>query len=302
MPKYKSKIELESGAVKYEYGRQAIKERASKKLHQCRVVEDNIEKIINRVISDVKRNIDEALAVGIMLCTYERIGNDDSAQSGHFGVTNLEARHFTDNKSHIEIDYVGKSGVVQHKEIYDPVITSAIRQKLKRCQPRARIILCTPQACNEWLRPFNCTSKDVRTFAANRLMAHQLKEADKVSGNNGWARKRRAKIFYDAVGVVSKDLGHRPKTLIDMYLNNVLVKNYIKTGAIRENPSIETQQDIANYMTKQGIPCWIYGEFVVCENNGLIGIQKTDSGYTLIRSDSKTIFRTLSGLLESLKV
>jgi hypothetical protein len=253
VPKYKAKIELESGAVKYDYGKGAIKERASKKLHQCQVVSDNIDKIINRVITDSKRCIDEALAIGIMLCTYERIGNDWSAEDGHYGVTNLEGRHFTDKKASVTIDYIGKSGVKQHKEIYDPVIVNAIRLKLARCHPNARLLFCTPQACNEYLRPFGCTSKDIRTFAANRLMAQELGKSEDILGYDWKSRKQRGQVFYDAVGSVSKDLGHKPKTLISMYLTKVLVSNYFKNGTIKENPSRSiTRENPSNVNTPIG--------------------------------------------------
>lgn len=308
MPKYKDKKELESGNVSYQYGKQAIKERNQKKLNQCRVVEDNIEAIIEKVAKEIKRGTEEALAIGIMLCTFERIGNDDSASDGHYGITNLEGRHFTDHKTWIELNYIGKSGVEQHKEIHDPIIVNAIRLKLARTPKNSRLLNCTPVACNEFLRPFSCTSKDIRTFAANRLMADDLAKSKKIYGNGYKANKIRNQIFNRAAKRVAEDIGHKPNTLKGMYLNSILTNSYLKKGVIRENPAPQTKMTAENNLFAEILRIGVNVEQIDSElhvwpsKNKKMIIKKSGGKYLAKLPDGRNaVFSNLEDLINIIK-
>jgi len=290
MPKYKEKRELESGNIQYLYGKDALKERGKKKANQCKVLEDNIDKLIDKVIKEIKRGSDEALAIGIVLCTFERIGNDDSSKDGHYGVTNLEGRHFTDHKTWIEINYIGKSGVEQHKEICDDIIVNAIRIRLAKTPANARLLSCTPAACNDFLRPFSCTTKDIRTYAANKLMSDELANSKKIYGNGYKATRIRNNIFNKAAKRVAEYIGHKPSTLKGMYLNPNLATSYIKFGKVKVKADKTSLDDFCRKINSNGFAASIIDESIVAKINDLeVKIQVCKSGY-LAKSENRISF------------
>ena len=96
--KYKSKkkVKTESGEdmTVYEYSDRQIANRNKKKAERIEKLRKSIGKLRTTVKRDMKSSDPEksltALAVALMDHTYERVGNDESAKDGHFGVTGLE--------------------------------------------------------------------------------------------------------------------------------------------------------------------------------------------------------------------
>jgi DNA topoisomerase IB len=227
-PKYTDIKVLDNGRKVYLYGNSAIKSRFAKKDKKLSSIKSEIGEIISRVRQDISNGSEPALIVGLILCTYERVGNDESASAGHYGASNLEKRHVSKLNDGIMLDYIAKSGVHQNKIVTDSLIIKEISRRLVGKSSKDRIFLCTPKQVNDYLSKFGITSKDIRTFAANKFMSDALLSSPKHDRQSD-----RRRVFGEKLIEVSQIIGHNPKTLSSMYLSPSLKKNYIESGRIK---------------------------------------------------------------------
>lgn len=182
--------------------------------------------------SDNERTMLNALAVGIMDKTAERVGNNDSASNGHYGVTGLKCHHIKVRGNQVRLQYIGKSGVKQDKRFSDKDIAGILKKRVRECK---RFIFETsdgrkisPDSVNRYLSQFDITAKDIRGYLANRFMVERLK------GFQGELQgpKERKKVFLKEVKAVSKKVGHTKATLRKHYLLPKLETNYIERGIL----------------------------------------------------------------------
>ena len=84
---------------------------------------DNVDRLKRKVKADLYSSDEKtrltALIVRIMMITSERVGNEDSAKNGHFGVTQFRKKHISVIDNTVYLDYVGKSGVDHVKQFTD---------------------------------------------------------------------------------------------------------------------------------------------------------------------------------------
>ena len=220
---------LPNGRQVYIYDEDGIAERKSIKVSKISKIKREIGSIISRVEKDISEGSDQALIVGLILCTYERVGNDESASSGHYGASNLERRHVKKIDGGILIEYVAKSGVSQSKPVFDKLVVSEILSRIKSKRNSDRIFTSTPKQVNEYLDQFGITSKDIRTFAANKFMADALfSEKTTPTTKNG-----RNKVFKEKLDSVAGIIGHKPSTLKSMYLSDSLKDDYLESGIVK---------------------------------------------------------------------
>jgi DNA topoisomerase IB len=160
------------------------------------------------------RSNDTALAVAVILCTYERVGNETSAKNGHYGVSNLLKDHiFFSSPDYIELRYVGKSGVNQVKPIHEPSVCELIHKRSKG-NKKDRLFNTTPQQVNEYLSEFGITSKDIRTYAANKFIEDATRYVQCKSNAD------KARLYRNAATTVAGIIGNKPATLKSMYLHD----------------------------------------------------------------------------------
>lgn len=220
---------LPNGRQVYIYDEDGIAERKSIKVSKISKIKREIGRIISTVEKDIAEGSDQALIVGLILCTYERVGNDESASGGHYGASNLEKRHVKKIDGGILIEYVAKSGVSQSKPVFDKLIASEILSRIKSKSGEDRIFTSTPKQVNDYLNQFGITSKDIRTFAANKFMTDALlSEKTTPSTKNG-----RSKIFKEKLNSVASIIGHKPSTLKSMYLSDSLKDDYLESGIVK---------------------------------------------------------------------
>lgn len=233
-PKYTEKLVLNSGNVVYKYSEKSLAARKKKKVTRTKNIRKSVSDIISAVSSDIlsrsKSISDPAAVVMLILCTYERVGNDLSASEGHFGASNLEKHHVTKRNGYIELDYIAKSGVRQIKPVHEPILVDFILKRINCLQQHDRIFQCSPQQVNDYLDKFDVTSKDIRTFAANRFMSDELKSLGK--SHELKTKTQRHAIFRNALDNVAVVIGHKPATLKSMYLSDKLKNSYINDGKI----------------------------------------------------------------------
>jgi DNA topoisomerase I len=248
--KSKKKVKTQDGddMTVYEYSDRQIANRNKKKAERI----EKLRKAIGKVRAKVKKDLHSqdpektllALAVALMDHTYERVGNDESAKDGHFGVTGWCKKHVSFGGKGATIKYVGKSGVKHEKKITDPAIRTALKDAYEAVENDNDEILSwdggrvTAEKVNAYLANFDITAKDLRGFHANREMQERLKKARKSGGSLPEDKKKRAKQlkdeFKEALEGAADAVGHEPSTLRSQYLVPGLEENYLKDGTVSD--------------------------------------------------------------------
>lgn len=214
---------------------QELKQRWATKRNAIYNLRDNIERLKRRVKIDLHSDNEKdritALIVRTMLNTSERIGNEESASNGHFGITQFKKNHVKVLGSRVRLNYTGKSGVEHEKDFCD----SSCAQLLKNLRTRNNEFIFTtddgfrirPDRVNRYLKQFDVKSKDIRGFNANRMMVMELNRIGKIK-----EEKDRPKIFNQALRKIAEKIGHGSPTLRKHYLLPEIEENFYKTGSV----------------------------------------------------------------------
>ena len=245
--RFKKKVETDKGNIVYVYSERQVALRNKKKAERIAKLEKALSKIRSTVKQDLRSDDPEkkltALAVALMDHTFERVGNDESAEErGHFGVTGWQRGHISFSKGKATVSYTGKSGVKQKKIISDATILKALRDAYDGVKGDDACIFSwengrvTAEKVNAYLKPFDVTAKDIRGFHANSEMKKRLQEARKEGGSLPTDKKKaQAQLkeeFKSVLSEVAKAVGHEPKTLASQYLVPNLEETYLKDGTV----------------------------------------------------------------------
>lgn len=179
-----------------------------------------------------------ALVIRVMLYTSERVGNEGSAENGHFGITQFKNKHIKIDGNRVNLDYMGKSGVEHEKNFCDETSAVMISELLRR---RNDFLFTTedgfrikPDRVNRYLNYFNAKSKDIRGFNANRMMTMELNRIGKVSDV-----KERPKVFNASLRKIGAKIGHGAPTLRKHYLLPEIVTVFYKYGYLGSKIKID---------------------------------------------------------------
>lgn len=211
-----------------------IKQRWDSKRESIYSLKSNINKLKRNVRQDLacpnEKDRLTALVIRIMLYTSERVGNEESASNGHFGVTQFKNKHIKVEGNRVTLDYVGKSGVEHEKSFVDETCAVMIKDLLSR---RNQFVFTTkdafrikPDRVNRYLSNFNAKSKDIRGFNANRLMVMELNRVGKTE------EKQRAKVFNASLRKIGAKVGHGASTLRTHYLLPEIEETFYRGGSV----------------------------------------------------------------------
>ena len=207
---------------------------------------EHIDKIANSIRSlryNVTKDLNEgddkerltALAIAIMDKTAERVGNSDSADNGHFGVTGFKKRHIKVVGDKVRLNYIGKSGVRHEKEFTDSVIAKNLKWAIS--QSNCEFVFCTDdgfrikaEKINRYLSDYGISAKDIRGYSANRwiidrLNAIEIKDIPETE-------QKRSRKFNKIVKSVAAKVGHGAATLKKHYLLPELESEFVEKGEI----------------------------------------------------------------------
>lgn len=250
--KYKDKKEVPKSDGKgtttvYEYGPRQVAKRHKDKAVRIEALRKKMADLRQKARGDLTASDPEtrltALAVCLMDETYERVGNEQSAKDGHYGVTNWTADHITLSDKAATIKYTGKSGVKHEKKVTNARVLSALRKALKG-KGKGDKVLCDGDECsilakdvNAYLKPYGITAKDIRGLHANEEMKHHLKAQRKAGpADLPRSRKERDEIlkaeFQAALDLAAAAVGHEPSTLRSQYLVPNMEDAYIHDGTV----------------------------------------------------------------------
>lgn len=249
----------------YEYSDKHIEKRNKNKAEQVEKLRGSIDKLRTQyrkdLTSDDEKTRNTALAVGLMDVTFERVGNDESAKEGHFGVTGWQKKHVTFSGGKAIIKYVGKSGVDHVKEVTDAAILKALKVALKG--KKDNDLVCDGEDCsvgatdvNKYLAPFDVSAKDIRGFHANSEMHDRLKAVRSKGGKLPTDEKEREKKLKDefkqALEETAEAVGHEPSTLRSQYLVPGLEDDFMDDGKLN-NSFVKKAFDIDRALLAQFI-------------------------------------------------
>lgn len=246
--KYKNKKQVDKadGSGKttvYEYTKGQVDHRNREKAKKVEKLRGQLGDLQAQVKKDLKSSDEKtrnlALVVGLINDTYERVGNDDSAEDGHFGVTGWQAQHVSVSGGKAHFTYVGKSGVKQKKTTDDASLVKAVEAALQGKSGEDALFSVGSQDVNEYLKPFDITAKDIRGLHANRVMQGHLKDLRAKGGKLPEDKKERDEKLKDefnkALEATAGDVGHEAATLRGQYLVPGLEDNYLKDGSVVDN-------------------------------------------------------------------
>lgn len=250
--KYKDKKEVSKSDGKgtttvYEYGPRQVAKRHKEKAVRIEALRKKMADLRQKARGDLTASDPEtrltALAVCLMDETYERVGNEQSAKDGHYGVTNWTADHITLGDKAATIRYTGKSGVKHEKKVTNARVLSALRKAIKG-KGKGDKVLCDGGECsilakdvNAYLKPYGITAKDIRGLHANEEMKHHLKAQRKAGpADLPHSRKEKDEIlkaeFQAALDLAAAAVGHEPSTLRSQYLVPSMEESYVHDGTV----------------------------------------------------------------------
>lgn len=259
--KEKKKVRSEDGGetTVYVYSERQVAKRNKDKAERIEKLSGSINKLRAKVKKDLKSSDPEklltALAVALIDHTYERVGNDESAKDGHFGVTGWKRKHVSFGKDGATIKYVGKSGVKHEKKVTDAAIKNALKDAYEACEGDDGCLFSwdggsvSADKVNSYLKPFDVTAKDLRGYHANQEMRTRLKTVRADGGALPEDKKKlAAKLkaeFKKALEETSDAVGHEASTLKSQYLVPGLEDKFLEDGTIIDKlGSVPTYDDV----------------------------------------------------------
>ncbi len=232
--------------VVYEYSDRQVARRHNEKAKRLESFKDNLGKLRAKVKRDLTSKDAKvsgiALAVALVDHTYERIGNPNSADDGHFGVTGWQGKHLTFKDGEAVLQYVGKSGVSHRKTIGIKWLVDEIKKATKGRKDSDTIVhngegAISASDVNAYLADFEITAKDLRGFHANTLMQRELRKVRE--GKLPDDKKEREALlkeeFTKALDTVAKQVGHTSGMLKGQYLVPGLEDQFLKDGTVMDD-------------------------------------------------------------------
>lgn len=213
-----------------------IENRWDKKKDDIHELSNNIHRLKANITKDLKSDNEKealtALVLATMNRTAERVGNQDSADNGHFGVTGLKKKHVKTDGNKVTLIYTGKSGVKQNKEFSDERIANGFRQAIKNSPSSCIFETCDGfniknDRINRYLEEYDVSAKALRGYAANKLIVEKLNKYPIPE------EEKKRKTLYNTVSrTVADHLGHGVSTLKKHYLVPELPVYYVEKGKI----------------------------------------------------------------------
>lgn len=227
-----------------------IEARWRKKKESIERLSEKIRSLRNNLTRDIKGEDERerltALAISVIDKTAERVGNSDSEENGHFGVTGFKKKHIKVDGNTVYLNYIGKSGVKHEKQFSDELIAGALKQAMKNSS--CEYVFCTadgfrikPEKINRYLSDYGVTAKDIRGYSANRWIVDKLNNIDKSDIPETEAKRKRR--FNQVLKSVAAKVGHGSGTLKKHYMIPELESAFVEGGEIL---------DLSNFYSKGG--------------------------------------------------
>ncbi len=157
------------------YNPEFVKKNNNKKYKRYLYLCKNINKLKKKINSDLngnnEKNKEIAIVIFLILNCGFRIGNDIYLKNNNsYGITTLEKKHIKFVKpDKMIIEFNGKKNVLNKSICKSKIIYDYFKTKSNK------LFDITSLDVNDYLRDFNITSKDLRTWNANELFNKYIK-------------------------------------------------------------------------------------------------------------------------------
>ena len=246
-----------AGRKQYIYSDKMKKMRELKKFNRLKILSKNIKKLKNKINTDLyeksftkKKLI--ALILKIMdLCNFRSGNKKYEKLYGSHGLTTLHKKHILVKKNFIEIDFIGKKGVINNCIIKNKIIQTIIKKVynmsskedpyLFSIKDNGKIIKILITDINKYLEIFNITSKDLRMWNANIIFLKNLK--NELNNTND-----KKKLIRMAIKKTAASLHHTPAICKSSYIFKKIIEDIENNNIIINN--LEKNSNIENILKK----------------------------------------------------
>jgi len=225
-----------AGRKQYVYSKEMKEKRELKKYKRLKILSENINNLKNKINKDLRE--DEftkekliALLLKIMdLCNFRSGNKKYEKLYGSYGLITLHKKHIFIKKDYVEIDFIGKKGVLNNcliknkniqiliKKVYnissndDPYLFSIVDNE------NNKIVKVLINDVNEYLKIFKITCKDLRMWNANIIFLKNLK----LELNNTDDRK---KLIRSSINKTAILLHHTPAICKSSYIFKKIIED-----------------------------------------------------------------------------
>ena len=251
------------GRTQYIYSEHGKKLREIKKYCQLIVLSNNISKLQTKINNDLSmtkytKNKIIALILRIMdICNF-RCGNKKYEELyGSHGLTTLHKKHIIITENEVEIDFIGKKGVVNNCIINDneniqELIKSVYKLSSKddpylfSINYKNKHIKVSIGDLNKYLEKFNISIKNLRTWNANILFLKNFRDEllNNKDKDKELTKTIKKKLMKEAIQKTAISLHHTPTICKNSYiykniLENIELNNKIVNKLLVKNSLIE---------------------------------------------------------------
>ncbi len=249
----------EAGRTQYIYSSKFKMKREEKKYCQLMKISSKIQELNNHIERDLDSRVYTkeklcALVVRIMnVCNFRGGNKSNEKLYKHHGITTLHKKHIEFGSGSAIIDFIGKKGVQNVCEIKNPEMIRLLKDLYKRSTKSDPYLFHIKNEAkeelsvnlsdvNEYLAPYDITSKDLRTWNANiiflknlykvvhlyPLMVKKLKESNRSSEKK--LLTIRKKIIKSAIEKTAHALHNTPSICKSSYLLKSMISNFETYG------------------------------------------------------------------------
>ena len=206
-------------------------------------IKSDVDKGLNSKIVDPRSHLIRLIVKLAMLC-HLRIGNDKYVKENQsYGLTTLLNKHVKINNGTATFDFTGKKAVRNVANCNDPIAIKLLSALKKNKQANDRLFeyrdregrrrVIDSSSVNEYLKKFdeNITSKDIRTWEANRLFImnyRTISRQEKPLSETAWKH-----VMRESLKKVAASLHHTPAVCKASYIHNDLIANLENSPAFR---------------------------------------------------------------------
>lgn len=262
----KAKIQVQgrdaSGKKQYIYNARYVASQGAAKFDRTVQFALKLPTLRRRIKKDLKRrkydkNKVIACAIALMDKAHLRVGNEKYAkQHASYGVTTLRRKHVLVHGETIVLDFIGKSGKQQHKELKDQEIAKILKKLddmpgheiFRYFNDRNQLVDLKSDDVNQYIRDAigqDFSAKDFRTWAGTMFAALEL--AKQPRPHSPTERKR---VIVECVQAVADELGNTPAVARASYIDPFILKEFERSDRVAKTLSAVGRLRSVHYLSK----------------------------------------------------
>ena len=262
-----------AGRKQYIYSANFKQRREEKKYCQLIKISKMIQRLKAQIDKDIlapyfTRNKLTAVILRIMeVCNFRSGTRKMEKLHGSHGITTIHKKHINIKNDKIEIGFIGKKQVNNHciinnKKLYD--IIKTIYKLSNKGDPylfsitneKGEKISITMKDLNDYLKPYEITTKDLRTWNANVIFLKNLKKNIDATFNeykvlNEKKKDRfRKKIVQESIKTTAELLHHTPTICKSSYLYKKIMEEFLANDKIIHKLNNNSNMNYENELFK----------------------------------------------------